>query len=80
MDASLLRELDRRAHDGLAVTLLWNPETNEVSVQVRDERGGAEFRVVVPAAFALDAFRHPYAYADASLPLARRAVEPAVAE
>jgi hypothetical protein len=57
-------ELDRRSGDGIDVTLLWNARTNRVFVAVADERRGASFRVDVDAAHALDAFHHPYAYAD----------------
>ena len=58
------RELNRRTSDGIDVTLLWNPHTNALYVAVDDEREGASFRFEVDAADALDAFRHPYAYAD----------------
>ncbi len=57
------RELDSRSGDGIDVTLLWNPRTNVLCVAVDDEREGASFRFEVDAADALDAFRHPYAYA-----------------
>jgi hypothetical protein len=57
------RELDHRAADGLDVTLLWYPESNRVSVAVVDVRSGAAFELTVPGADALEAFKHPYAYA-----------------
>jgi len=59
-----IRELDRRKSEGIDVALLWDPQTNRVFVTVEDERGGTCFEVDVDAADALDAFHHPYAYAD----------------
>jgi hypothetical protein len=58
-----LRELDHRRNDGIDVSLLWDPTTNAVLLSVIDERGGPSFRFRPPAACALDAFRHPFAYA-----------------
>ena len=58
------RELDSRSGNGIDVTLLWDPHTNVLCVAVVDEREGASFRFEVDAADALDAFRHPYAYAN----------------
>ena len=58
-----IRELDRRYNDGIDVTLLWDPRTNRVFVSVVDEREGRSFSLTVCAANALDAFRHPFAYA-----------------
>lgn len=57
-------ELDHRNNDGIDVTLLWNSRTNEVFVAVEDERRRDSFKVGVDPADALDAFHHPYAYAD----------------
>jgi hypothetical protein len=62
-----LRELAHRAHDGLDVTLLWDPRTNEVSIDVIDERHDNHFLVRVAPDCALDAFNHPYIYAPAWL-------------
>jgi hypothetical protein len=59
-----IRELDRRRSEGIAVTLLWDPQTNRVFLTVEDERGGSSFEVDVAAADALDAFHHPFAYAE----------------
>jgi hypothetical protein len=56
-------ELDRREGDGIAVSLLWRKAANIVSVAVYDERTGEDFELVVAPDRALDAFRHPYAYA-----------------
>ena len=58
-----IRELDRRRGDGIDVALLWDSRTNRVLVAVEDEREGDSFELEVSAADALDAFRHPYAYA-----------------
>jgi hypothetical protein len=58
-----LRELAHRAHDGLEVTLLWNPRSNEVSIDVIDERRNRSFLLAVEPGSALDAFNHPYVYA-----------------
>jgi len=58
-----VRELDRRSNDGIDVALLWNPRTDRLFVAVEDDRHGDSFELEVEAADALDAFRHPYAYA-----------------
>ena len=60
-----VRELDRRRHDGIDVTLLWNSQRERVSVAVEDERSGESFEFEVDSADALAAFHHPYAYAEA---------------
>lgn len=44
------RELDRRTNDGIDVRLLWNPQTNQVSVAVVDRRAGDFFELEVDAA------------------------------
>ncbi len=62
-----VRELDHRINDGIDVSLLWNSRTNQIAVAVRDERSGEAFEVCVAGARALDAFRHPYAYAASRL-------------
>jgi hypothetical protein len=64
IDQAPVRELSHRHGDGIDVTLFWNPQTNEVFVAVVDERLGEAFELGVPASDALDAFRHPYAYAE----------------
>ncbi len=58
-----LRELDHRGGDGIDVTLLWSPEDDKTYVLVDDDRSGQSLRIAVDGADALDAFRHPYAYA-----------------
>ncbi len=63
MTSKRTRELDFRSTDGLEVTLLWQPETNRVSVTVFDAKTGDDFDLDVDPGDATDAFHHPYAYA-----------------
>ena len=58
-----MKELDHRTNNGLDVRLLWRAATNEVFVQVNDERTAAAFTLSVAPDEAYEAFRHPYAYA-----------------
>ena len=58
------RELDHRSSDGVHVTLLWSASTNRVFVSVVEIRTGPSFHFEVAPADALDAFHHPYAYAE----------------
>ncbi len=74
------RELDHRSNDGIDVRLLWNSQTNRVSVAVADHRHGELFEFQVAGADALEAFRHPYAHAterlwSSSPPVQRRSRE-----
>ena len=71
--AIVARELDRRTNDGIDVRLLWNPQTDRVSVAIDDDRSGESFHFEVSAADALEAFRHPYAYAATHRPFGIRA-------
>jgi hypothetical protein len=71
---SRTRELDFRSNAGLEVALLWEPETNRVSVSVFDGRSGDDFTLDVDPAKALDAFHHPYSLSAARG--ARREAEP----
>jgi hypothetical protein len=57
------RELAYREGNGLQVRLLWNSDEDSVSVEVYDERSEELFTIPVPRDCALDAFRHPFAYA-----------------
>jgi hypothetical protein len=59
----VIRELDRRTGDGIDVRLLWSPLTDQVVLAVHDARTDESFELQVPAADALLAFHHPYAYA-----------------
>jgi hypothetical protein len=63
MAGTKTRELDYRVNDGLEVRLLWQPETNRISVKVYDAKTGDDFGLEVDASDAMDAFHHPYAYA-----------------
>jgi hypothetical protein len=56
-------ELDYRAGDGLEVWLLWTASRNRLFLRVHDAKLDESFEVDVDGAEALDAFRHPYAYA-----------------
>lgn len=62
MPPSALKELAYRHQDGLEVALLWDALSNEVSIQVVDQRGESGFRRSIDGRLALDAFHHPYAY------------------
>jgi hypothetical protein len=56
--------LASRKNAGIRVTLLWAPDTNAVSVLVRDESTDDEFEMLVePEANPMDVYEHPYAYA-----------------
>ena len=57
-----VRELAHRVNDGIEVTLLWHPATDELRVCVCDEQRGAYFEVIAEPKRALDVFYHPYAY------------------
>jgi hypothetical protein len=63
MSGTSTHELDHRSNDGLEVTLLWEAETNRVTVNVFDAKSGDDFTIEVDPTEALDAFHHPYAYA-----------------
>jgi hypothetical protein len=56
-------ELASRENDGLAVSLFWSKATNRVKVTVADAKVHDGFELEVPAADALEAFNHPFAYA-----------------
>jgi hypothetical protein len=60
------RELAVRRTDGIHVTLLWHPETDEVAVRVDDRKLGVQFEVPVAAQAALHAFEHPFTYVEAA--------------
>jgi len=59
------KELAHRASDGIDVSLCWNEQTNRVTVKVYDARFDEAFEVEVDGHNALDAYRHPFAYAPA---------------
>ena len=58
-----MRELDHRSSDDIEVTLLWSARTNGVFVLVMERRTEALFHFEVAPEATLDAFHHPYAYA-----------------
>ena len=57
------RELAYRENDGLAISLLWDPATDSLSVVVFDGRSGESLEVPVEDASPLDVFHHPFGYA-----------------
>lgn len=60
------RELASRHGDGLEITLMWSPTAGRVQVSVLDVRSGALLVRDVPPDAAMDAFAHPFAYAEPS--------------
>lgn len=56
------RELAHRCNDGLEVTLLWRPATDELTVRGCDQRSGVRFEFHPERHSGLDAFYHPYVY------------------
>ena len=61
------RELAARVSNGTHVRLLWRERTNMVWLEVR-EPGDRVLAILVDPKRALDAFRHPYAYARGDAP------------
>lgn len=59
----LFEELDYRECDGIEVSLLWCPTDGTLNVVVFDSRTNETFEIGVAREHALDAFRHPFAYA-----------------
>jgi hypothetical protein len=59
-----LVELAFRSSGEIEVSLFWTPKTNGVQVQVVDWQRDEAFTVDVEPGSALDAFHHPYAYAE----------------
>jgi hypothetical protein len=57
------RELSQRITGPNEVVLLWYPDDDRVELEVRDCETGVVRAVNVAPARAIDAFRHPYAYA-----------------
>jgi hypothetical protein len=58
-----LRELAHRSSNGVDVTMLWDPATDQVRVAVVDFEIGEAFDVLVADANPMDVFNHPYFYA-----------------
>jgi hypothetical protein len=63
MSHAAVKELASRNQNGVEVTLLWDPRSNDVSVEVIDRRDDSGFSLPIPGHLALDTFHHPYAYA-----------------
>lgn len=57
------RELAYRENDGLAISLLWNPADDALTVTVLDGHSGETLEVPVEDASPLEVFEHPFAYA-----------------
>ena len=57
------RELAFRETDGITVQLLWESDTDALTLSVEDGRAGVFFEVPVACDRGLEAFNHPYAYA-----------------
>jgi hypothetical protein len=57
------RELAQRLSGTVEVLLLWHPAIEQVELSVCDSLTGVGFHMEVAPGNALDAFRHPYAYA-----------------
>jgi len=62
----MYEELDYRQNDAIHVSLLWNRRDNGLTVRVFDAKTDEAFDLRVHAHQALDAFRHPFAYARAA--------------
>jgi hypothetical protein len=63
MSQATVKELASRDQSGVEVTLLWDSRSNEVSVAVIDQLEDNGFSLTIAGHLALDAFHHPYAYA-----------------
>jgi hypothetical protein len=61
--SGLFEELDYRENDGITISLLWSRADNSLSVFVVDAKTEEQFELRVEACEAIDAFRHPFAYA-----------------
>lgn len=59
----VLLELARRGDGGVEVALFWNPDTDDLTVCVGDERRNSYFELSPRRDEALDFFYHPYSYA-----------------
>lgn len=59
------RELDHRISDGIDAWLLWDAQSDRISVAVEDHHLGESAAFEVDPADVLSAFQHPYAYVGA---------------
>jgi hypothetical protein len=62
MDITIM-ELDYRKSGPFDVLLLWHRDIEVVSVTIRDNGSGRSLELVVLHELALEAFKHPFAYA-----------------
>jgi hypothetical protein len=72
------RELAQRRTGSVEVLLLWHPISNKVELRIHDT-SSEDFGFRVPPGEAMEAFRHPYAYAARrphSAPLSRTSTTP----
>jgi len=58
-----MEELDYRESNGVAVSLLWQPHSDRLSVVVTDSQLDERFALQARPDNARDVFQHPYAYA-----------------
>jgi hypothetical protein len=58
-----MRELAYRSSAGIDVTLLWNAETDELTVTAFDSSTSELLELPAEREHALDVFNHPFAYA-----------------
>ena len=59
-----LVEIDHRANGGIDVSLMWDRAADVLYVQVIDWGMDEDHTFAIDRDHALDAFRHPFAYAD----------------
>lgn len=58
-------ELAHRSTDGIEVSLFWSQPSNQITIELIDNRIDERLEFEVANDKALDAFRHPYACAPA---------------
>ena len=58
----MLQELNRRAGDGITVTLYWDNRFHRTMIRLTDDRTETDETFHVPAFAAVDAFDHPFCY------------------
>jgi hypothetical protein len=74
--ATPVRELDHRRNNGIDVALLWDAQTDRVSLALTDEHSGESLTFAVDPAEALTAFHHPFAYAHHPGPVMSARLDP----
>lgn len=58
------RELDHRRAHGVEVFLQWHKRSNTLRLILNDEKEGLQYKFPVPNDKGLDAFYHPFAFAE----------------